>query len=261
MCTAGKTMDLHAKHHSPARSHLDEPIEGWRVWNLTERCGPSPLPAGSGVDHWQPRRASEARCAVPVSSVRVSARTRLRISAADAVSTPADRSTYSIDRGPHGRRPPSSARFRCGARSSNTNGDGGADSRIRRGSASSAPCVRGSSREPAYRRSCTPSGHVCTRSARTIEVASKCPTGEGRDPRDWTHGRSNPDSSRRTRSISSQKRPFDRSSRDRHGGPTLLPFDQRRAGLRSRRPRRTERDRRLPLVPRLAEASAAGLQQ
>ncbi len=45
------------------------------------------------------------------------------------------------------------------------------------------------------------------------------------------------------------------------GGPTLLPFDQRRAGLRSRRPRRTERDRRLPLVPRLAEASAAGLQR
>ena len=50
----------------PSRSHLEEPIEGWRVWNLTEdRSGPRLLPAGSGVDHWRPRRASEARCAVP----------------------------------------------------------------------------------------------------------------------------------------------------------------------------------------------------
>ncbi len=50
----------------PSRSHIDEPIEGWRVWNLTEdRSGPRLLPAGSGVDHWRPRRASEARCAVP----------------------------------------------------------------------------------------------------------------------------------------------------------------------------------------------------
>ena len=44
-------------------------------------------------------------------------------------------------------------------------------------------------------------------------------------------------------------------------GPTLLPLDQRRAGSRSGRPGRTEPDRRLPLAPRLAEASATGLQR
>lgn len=43
--------------------HLQEPIEGWRVWNLSEgEGGPRLLPAGSGVDSWEPRRAAEARC-------------------------------------------------------------------------------------------------------------------------------------------------------------------------------------------------------
>jgi hypothetical protein len=45
---------------------LDEPIEGWRVWNLSEdQGGPLLRPAGSGVDAWQPRRRVEARCAAP----------------------------------------------------------------------------------------------------------------------------------------------------------------------------------------------------
>jgi hypothetical protein len=48
---------------SGARPHLGEPIEGWRVWNLSEgERGARLLPAGSGVDSWLPRRATEARC-------------------------------------------------------------------------------------------------------------------------------------------------------------------------------------------------------
>ena len=130
----------------------------------------------------------------PVSSARASANMRHRTSDVSAASTPADRSTSSNDRDPHGRRPPSWARSRSGARSSNMNGDGEADSHTPRGSDSSAPCAHGSSRAPASRRSCTPSGPGCTRSARAIGVASKCPTDAGRDPRPWTHERSNPDS-------------------------------------------------------------------
>jgi hypothetical protein len=43
--------------------HLEEPIAGWRVWNLSEgEVGPRLLPAGSGVDSWRPQRAAEARC-------------------------------------------------------------------------------------------------------------------------------------------------------------------------------------------------------
>jgi hypothetical protein len=43
--------------------HREEPIEGWRVWNLSEgAAGPRLVPAGSGVDSWQPRQATEARC-------------------------------------------------------------------------------------------------------------------------------------------------------------------------------------------------------
>ncbi|MEX1265215.1 MAG: hypothetical protein WEE66_15030 [Actinomycetota bacterium] len=43
-----------------------EPVEGWRIWNLSEGpTGPSLLPAGSGVDAWSPRRAVEARCGAP----------------------------------------------------------------------------------------------------------------------------------------------------------------------------------------------------
>jgi hypothetical protein len=39
----------------------DEPVQGWRVWNLRE--DPWQLePAGSGVDAWPPGRAVEARC-------------------------------------------------------------------------------------------------------------------------------------------------------------------------------------------------------
>jgi len=45
---------------------LDEPIIGWRVWNLSEdRTGPLLHPAGAGVDAWQPGRCVEARCGVP----------------------------------------------------------------------------------------------------------------------------------------------------------------------------------------------------
>ena len=44
---------------------LDEPITGWRVWNLSEdRSGPLLRPAGAGVDAWPPRRRVEARCGV-----------------------------------------------------------------------------------------------------------------------------------------------------------------------------------------------------
>jgi hypothetical protein len=49
-----------------SRLRLDEPIDGWRVWNLSEgAAGPRLLPAGSGVDSWEPRRATEARCGAP----------------------------------------------------------------------------------------------------------------------------------------------------------------------------------------------------
>jgi hypothetical protein len=45
---------------------LEEPITGWRFWNLSEeRMGPRLQPAGAGVDAWQPRRRVEARCGVP----------------------------------------------------------------------------------------------------------------------------------------------------------------------------------------------------
>lgn len=44
----------------------DEPIEGWRIWNLSEDGrGPLLRPAGSGIDSWPPRRAVEARCGAP----------------------------------------------------------------------------------------------------------------------------------------------------------------------------------------------------
>jgi hypothetical protein len=43
-----------------------DPIDGWRIWNLSEDSeGPRLRPAGSGVDTWQPRSAMEARCGVP----------------------------------------------------------------------------------------------------------------------------------------------------------------------------------------------------
>jgi hypothetical protein len=42
---------------------LHEAIAGWRVWNLSEiGAEPRLMPAGSGVDAWEPRRAIEARC-------------------------------------------------------------------------------------------------------------------------------------------------------------------------------------------------------
>lgn len=51
---------------SGSHLHLEEPIAGWRVWNLSEgETGPRLLPAGSGVDSWQPRQASVARCGAP----------------------------------------------------------------------------------------------------------------------------------------------------------------------------------------------------
>lgn len=45
---------------------LSEPVEGWRIWNLSASLTkPSLLPAGSGVDAWPPRGAVEARCGRP----------------------------------------------------------------------------------------------------------------------------------------------------------------------------------------------------
>jgi hypothetical protein len=58
----------------PASSgSLDEPIEGWRVWNLSDgEGGPLLHPAGSGVDVWRPRAAVEARCgASPLTSLGI----------------------------------------------------------------------------------------------------------------------------------------------------------------------------------------------
>jgi hypothetical protein len=44
---------------------LTEAIAGWRFWNLSEESAePRLMPAGSGVDAWQPRRAVEARCGI-----------------------------------------------------------------------------------------------------------------------------------------------------------------------------------------------------
>jgi hypothetical protein len=48
-----------------ADATLDEAIAGWRVWMLAERGDELRLmPAGSGVDAWEPRRAVVARCGV-----------------------------------------------------------------------------------------------------------------------------------------------------------------------------------------------------
>lgn len=63
---AGDTMVIVTNDRSGSRQHLEEPIEGWRVWNLSEGAmGPRLLPAGSGVDFWQPQQAAEARCGAP----------------------------------------------------------------------------------------------------------------------------------------------------------------------------------------------------
>jgi hypothetical protein len=64
---AGDTMVMVMNEdRSGSRPHLEEPIEGWRVWNISEGAtGPRLLPAGSGVDFWEPRQAAEARCGVP----------------------------------------------------------------------------------------------------------------------------------------------------------------------------------------------------
>jgi hypothetical protein len=44
----------------------DEPIEGWRIWNLADGLSaPRLLPAGSGGDVWEPMRAVDAVCTVP----------------------------------------------------------------------------------------------------------------------------------------------------------------------------------------------------
>ncbi|MGE5227223.1 MAG: hypothetical protein ACM3OO_10160 [Planctomycetaceae bacterium] len=52
----------------------DEPIEGWRIWNLAdELSAPRLLPAGSGGDVWEPMRAVQAVCTVP-SIVRLGSR-------------------------------------------------------------------------------------------------------------------------------------------------------------------------------------------
>jgi len=49
----------------PAPERRDEPIAGWRVWNLSEGAtGVRLQPAGSGVDPWEPGHAVEARCGV-----------------------------------------------------------------------------------------------------------------------------------------------------------------------------------------------------
>jgi hypothetical protein len=56
-------MDDDRVHHADATLH--EAIAGWRVWSLGERGDELRLmPAGSGVDAWEPRRAVEARCGV-----------------------------------------------------------------------------------------------------------------------------------------------------------------------------------------------------
>jgi len=48
-----------------ADTTLEEAIAGWRVWTLGERGDELRLmPAGSGVDAWDPRHAVKARCGV-----------------------------------------------------------------------------------------------------------------------------------------------------------------------------------------------------
>jgi len=46
-----------------ADARQDEPILGWRIWNLSPE--PRLLPARSGVDAWEPRQVVRARCARP----------------------------------------------------------------------------------------------------------------------------------------------------------------------------------------------------
>jgi hypothetical protein len=46
---------------------MDQPIVGWRRWNLVDGAEAAPVlaPAGSGVDTWPHKRAAEARCGAP----------------------------------------------------------------------------------------------------------------------------------------------------------------------------------------------------
>jgi len=49
----------------------EEPISGWRIWNVSDDpVEPRLLPAGSGVDAWEPMRPVVARCAVPAIMAR-----------------------------------------------------------------------------------------------------------------------------------------------------------------------------------------------
>lgn len=52
---------------------LHEPIQGWRVWNVSDGPeGPLLHPAGSGVDVWRPNVPVEARCgAAPLTSLGI----------------------------------------------------------------------------------------------------------------------------------------------------------------------------------------------
>lgn len=44
----------------------EEPITGWRIWNLSHGADGARLrPAGSGVQGWEPGRAFQARCGLP----------------------------------------------------------------------------------------------------------------------------------------------------------------------------------------------------
>ncbi len=146
---------------------------------------------------------------------QVSGDTRHPTSGAAAASTRALPSTSSNDPDPRGRRLPSWARSRSGARSSSTNEDGEVGSPIPPGSDWSAPCARGSNRGPVYPRWCTRSGAACTRCARPIEVGSRCPTGVVRNPPALIPGRSDPGSSRHTRSTCCRKTPSGRCSSGR----------------------------------------------
>ena len=241
-----------------ARPTLDEAIAGWRVWNLAERGEELRLlPAGSGVDVWEPRRAVEARCGVPASCSPGSAAMPRPTSGAGVASTRAAPSECSNGPVPRGRPPRSSGRSRSGGRWSSTS-VGGEGVRVpfpTPAGVLDVCVVRARHRDPA--RSFTPS----TRRLYTLCVAHRggiqVPDGRRTRPTGIDPERSKPGSSTRTRSTSCPRNPCVGCSGNRDRPVAVPAVDPRRSG-RGRRPRRRRHTRRgMAQHPRCVGPAAA----
>ena len=216
----------------PGRGRISiEPITGWRVWNLSEDgrargCGRPDRAWTTG------NRDTRSRRGVAFLGIltRASGSTRPPTSGCRC-GIYASRSLDVFER-PRPAWPPTpswSVRSRSGARSSSTSEDGGVGSPIRRDSGWCVPCVRGSNPAPGCRRSCMPSGNECSRCAPPIEAGSRSPTGDGACRPARNRGRSNPDSSRRTRWTSFPKMPSVGCSSSRRPPIAGHAHDQRRS--------------------------------